>query len=88
VIAMSDNGMCWTNPHPGIDAIMRVRLLEVQLAAVADAVRILADAFAEIDAGSGVAEQVENLLRDMHVPHRPQSDLLTNAPIPARRPAA
>ncbi|HET8682417.1 MAG TPA: hypothetical protein VFM54_11160 [Micromonosporaceae bacterium] len=57
-----------TNPHMEVDPLMRIRLLELQIAAVADAVRAIADA---IEAGdtTGVAKRVDNLLLDARVPH-------------------
>lgn len=78
---MSDDETCWSNARPEIDSLLRVRLLELQLATVADAVRILAETIDNADTRTDIVQQIEDLLAEARVPHHPQP------PRPNRPPA-
>jgi len=66
---MSDFQICATNPRRDVDPLVRIRLLELQLATLAGAVHILAEAVDRGGDATDVTGQVDQLLRDTRVPH-------------------
>jgi hypothetical protein len=71
VNAMLEFQTARTNPHPEIDLLTRIRLLELQVAAVADAVRAVAEILEEETLGERrieVTKRVADLLDEAKVP--------------------